>query len=113
MISQKNAEMWRRSRMVADMTGACARQTPQALWERAPSVGMHVYHGNTSLSHMEPAVEKIRNTKFQIYLKHRSNPEQAARAAVASSKSHSRALEARYHASNCLKRYLLDSYPQS
>ena len=29
--------------MVVDMTGACARRTPQALWGRAPSVGMHVY----------------------------------------------------------------------
>ena len=37
-----------RMRLVLDMTGACARRTPQALWVCAPSVGVHVYHGNTS-----------------------------------------------------------------
>ena len=31
-MSQKNAKMRRRSRLVVDMTGPCARRTPQALW---------------------------------------------------------------------------------
>ena len=50
-----------------------------------------------------------KNTKHQIYLQHRSNPQQAARAVGASNKSHSRALEARYYASSCLERSLQDS----
>ena len=49
------------------------------------------------------SVRKIPNTKYTCDT---GQTKQAARAVGASNKSHSRALEARHYASNCLKRSL-------